>query len=1094
MSMRQWMSLILPVLLMAIPMASHGQANSLEQVSLHLKWHHSYQFAGFYAAQKQGYYAQAGLDVELLEGRPGQRALQSLLEGQVDYAVVDPRALIHYHRGSPVMAVAAIFQHDPSAIVVHPSEPPLTPADLVGKRIAVTLAGAPSLRVMFHNERVDLDAITTVAWRDPVEQFAQGEIDGFASYVSDLPWQLEQRGIDYQLIRPAHYGADFYGDILATTRQHYRQNPSQVAAMREASLRGWAWALDHPEQMIDYLLELESTRPDPLSREQLAFEFSRIKPLVRIAVTELGYMSPARWQRISQSMHRAGLIESTPRELDDFLWQHSSQRNPLESVMIMLSALLLLGLVSAAVIGTWNMQLKRQVHHKARELLAQTARREKTELAYRQLVENSVQGMIIQTAEQVIFVNRRFCRMLGYTQQEIMAMTPSELLERCVHPDDQTTVWQRLRGRFFGVDDNSHYVFRSLNRDGEVRYVEVFATAIEFENKTAVQSTFIDVSERVEAELGIQRRLRVERMLARQSAQLLQAPGPALGDHLQATLEQLVELIEASSGCLLRFPEGEPLLTAGNLRQLETLEQNTRRILDSTEPSGQARGLETDNWSSAVGVDSDLNYAVLVPLQRQQKTAAIIVLGFREKPSGLEEITYLLSMAGNTFSAALEHRDLTERLEHLANHDHLTGLPNRYRLHRELEQRIADTTRYGARLAVLLIDLDNFKLVNDSLGHSAGDQLLKDVANMLATPLRRDDFAARLGGDEFVLISSIRDDEDAVHLAEQLLQRMQQRLTLHGLQVQLSPSVGISLMPTDGASAEQLLQAADAAMYAAKAAGKGCYRFYSQHMNDEATERLTLESQLRQALDGQQLLLHFQPQVRLSDQSICGLEALVRWQHPERGLLAPGYFLSIAEQSGLIREIDDWVFRQACATALQLREQRLDWRLAVNLSARELHSPLYMQHLASQLAAMPEICPRLEIEITESMLMSDVTRVTEQLRQLKETAPGIRIAIDDFGSGYSSLNYLRSLPIDTLKIDRTFVTDLDNQAHRESTLAIVRTIIELGRNLGLAVLAEGIESAEQARLLAGIGCELGQGFYFARPAPLQQLLGDLGGE
>jgi predicted signal transduction protein with EAL and GGDEF domain len=355
------------------------------------------------------------------------------------------------------------------------------------------------------------------------------------------------------------------------------------------------------------------------------------------------------------------------------------------------------------------------------------------------------------------------------------------------------------------------------------------------------------------------------------------------------------------------------------------------------------------------------------------------------------------------------------------------------------------------------------------------------VAARLRNCVRDRDTVARLGGDEFVIAVPLREELDATEVAERVLASLQPSVQVAGRDVTARPSIGISMFPQDGQSTEALMQAADTAMYAAKHAGKNRYRYFAETMNAQVSERLRLETELRTALAENQLELYYQPQIDLPGRHLVGAEALLRWNHPERGALAPGQFLPVAELGPLIGQIDRYVLRAAAHALAEWQSAGEDIILAANISARELHAADFGAEVAQVLADTRVDPNGLELEITESMLMVDFQHASRQLIDLKARAPGLRIAIDDFGSGYSSLNYLRHLPIDTLKIDRAFVADIDAPESADTARAIVRTIVELGRSLGLSVIAEGVETAAQADLMQELGCETAQGYWFDPP-------------
>jgi diguanylate cyclase (GGDEF)-like protein/PAS domain S-box-containing protein len=416
-----------------------------------------------------------------------------------------------------------------------------------------------------------------------------------------------------------------------------------------------------------------------------------------------------------------------------------------------------------------------------------------------------------------------------------------------------------------------------------------------------------------------------------------------------------------------------------------------------------------------------------------------------------------------------------ERIQVLATRDALTGLPNRALLADRAGQAILAAARSRGQLAVLLFDLDRFKLVNDSLGHQAGDALLRAVAERLQNTLRREDTLARLGGDEYVLLwDGLKSVQEAAVVAQRIQGVLQRPFTVEGRTLNVTASIGISIYPNDGRDFSGLLKSADTAMYHAKDSGRGAFRFFSPELNARAVERLTLESDLRGALARGELLLHWQPVVRQG--SIVGAEALVRWNHPQRGLLAPDAFIPAAEESGLIRAIGEWTLEHALSQigAWQRALPGEPW-FALNVSALELaQGEAYVARLREALAAHGVPGARLELEVTERVLMAHLQENIETLKRIGEL--GVRLAIDDFGTGYSSLAYLRRLPIDKLKIDRGFLRELESNS---GDAMIVETIAAMARGLGLQVAAEGVESEAQLRRLLAAGCVEWQGHLYS---------------
>jgi diguanylate cyclase (GGDEF)-like protein len=411
-------------------------------------------------------------------------------------------------------------------------------------------------------------------------------------------------------------------------------------------------------------------------------------------------------------------------------------------------------------------------------------------------------------------------------------------------------------------------------------------------------------------------------------------------------------------------------------------------------------------------------------------------------------------------------------------------LPNRPLLYDRLTQALAHSRRTRCVIAVIFLDLDHFKRVNDTLGHGPGDRLLQEVASRLKETLRTDDSVGRLGGDEFALILSDLTGPDDVSLAMQkVMHALELPFDLDGHEVFITASAGIALSPQDGVDPDTLIKKADTAMYRAKQMGRTNYQFYKSEMNDRSLERMSLDAHLRRALERKEFVLHYQPKVELASGQITGLEALIRWQHAEYGLVAPGRFISILEDNGLIVQVGEWVLGEACRQLdLWSNNQLPALRMALNLSGRQLQQR-GLETAIQRIVFESSVDPRLiELEITESVLMRDPEQAARILRRLKDM--GIRLSVDDFGTGYSSLSYLKSFPLDALKIDRSFVKDLVSDS---DDAAIVQAIIALARSLKLRTIAEGVEELSQLALLKAFGCDEYQGYYFSHPLPADQM-------
>jgi diguanylate cyclase (GGDEF)-like protein len=494
--------------------------------------------------------------------------------------------------------------------------------------------------------------------------------------------------------------------------------------------------------------------------------------------------------------------------------------------------------------------------------------------------------------------------------------------------------------------------------------------------------------------------------------------------------------------------------------------------------------------------------SILIEISRINENLTPVEIQFDEALSEASRMTYRLLQAVMLAAAPgllifgillslriLQQKKRTEdRVNYLAFHDELTSLPNRMMLNQRLDQALSRHSRAGTQLAIVFIDLDRFKVINDSLGHEAGDVLLRQVADRLRGESRKGDTVARMGGDEFVLL--VENPEtlmDVSACAQRMVERLSAPYMLARNDYHITVSVGISIYPSDGVDSQTLLKSADVAMYRAKELGRNNYLRYTPSMDVHTLERLELESDLRHALERDEFVLHYQPIVETATGVITGTEALLRWKHPRRGLISPAAFIPLAEETGLIVAIGEWVLATACARNKVWQDQGLtNLTVSVNLSARQFGDPMLLENLIRIIGASGLDPSSLELEITESMVMSHGPDAAAVLMNLKSI--GVQIAIDDFGTGYSSLAYLKRFPIDTLKVDRSFIRDIPADS---SDMKITRAIIALAHGLKLKVVAEGVETADQLKFLQAHHCDSAQGYFLHRPLPEAEVTGVL---
>ncbi|MBL8486344.1 MAG: EAL domain-containing protein [Rhodocyclaceae bacterium] len=555
---------------------------------------------------------------------------------------------------------------------------------------------------------------------------------------------------------------------------------------------------------------------------------------------------------------------------------------------------------------------------------------------------------------------------------------------------------------------------------------------------------------------------------------------------LHAANRRHMAILDAIPDSLLRLaPDGRVLdarLAAGDQDRRAFLPVPGNLLGESLPQAVADRLLAAVGQACAAGAPVSVTYDLAGPDgQERHYEARLAGIGDREALCLLRDIT--------------KRKEAERRVYRLAYFDTLTGLPNRQSFAERLERETRRARRLNEKLAVLFLDLDGFKTVNDTLGHGAGDLLLRWTADRLRLSVRPADLVARseigqedyglarLGGDEFtVLIPQLRSAEDALGVAHRIREAMRRPFPLEGRELVVTTSIGMAVYPDDGEDAATLIKHADTAMYHAKDRGRDNCQFYSASLTEEAMRRLTLESNLRLALERSEFFLVYQPQLDLASGSIRSVEALIRWRHPDQGLVPPGQFIPVAEENGLIGPIGDWVLRTACAEAARWRAAGTPLRVAVNLSAVQFRDPGLPDRIREVLAdtGLPAEC--LELEVTEGALMEDSAATLAILNALR--AVGLQLSLDDFGTGYSSLSYLKRLPLNNLKVDQSFVRGLPDD--RES-LAIVRAIVSLAKNLGFTVTAEGVETADHARVLGALDCETLQGYFIDKPMPAEHL-------
>jgi diguanylate cyclase (GGDEF)-like protein len=572
-------------------------------------------------------------------------------------------------------------------------------------------------------------------------------------------------------------------------------------------------------------------------------------------------------------------------------------------------------------------------------------------------------------------------------------------------------------------------------------------------------------------------------LVQRQPADLVEQAARAIIDALAADAATYVEIEPGSGELVLRtvFTRAGPDAGPGSIR-CQPDDPLLRAIA-----AGQLVLADGERLPFRWG--GELRSAILMPVRIDERIRGVLCAYCRQPEAfGVEEMNFMRATS-SVLSSALQRIDSEARLAYLAQFDPLTGLPNRALLADRLSQTIVQAKRRDLPVAVLFIDLDGFKAVNDTLGHAGGDQLLKEVAARLQSAVRTGDTVARISGDEFaIVLPELVRPEDAALVAQKVIESLGESLPVQDSEIFVTASVGIAAFPADGADADTLIGAADAAMYRAKQTGRNAYQFFTAEINQRSRARVQLGAELRKALEREEFSLFYQPRYELATRRPIGAEALLRWNHPERGFVSPAEFIPVLEESGLIVQVGEWAIRRACddLRAWQSAGCDIAWT-SVNLSARQFRQHDLDKRIRAIVKASGVDPTSLELEITESQLVADPDHAIRVMRTLCDA--GLRIAIDDFGTGYSSLAYLTRFPVSALKIDRSFVQDMTRD---RSDAIIVRTVIEMAHSLDFTVVAEGVENEEQAGMLHLLRCEQAQGFLFAAPMPVHDLVRQYG--
>ncbi|OUR65956.1 myristoyl transferase [Methylophaga sp. 42_25_T18] len=1264
-------SLFLLILFSSLVAATEQVENSHEPVTLQLKWLHQFQFAGYYAALEQGFYADEGLDVTIKALTSDRDIVKDVVAGEVDYAVGDSGILMNYADGAPIRALAAIFQHNALVFVAKQSSGIISPYEMADKRIMFDAKAtdiAPLSAVLAEAE-LDSKDYTSIPRSFNNQALINGDIDVMSAYITDQPFELQQQSIPINIINPQNYGYDFYGDLLYTSQAEIDNNPDRAIRFRRASLKGWRYALEHPEELIQLI---KNKYGSTATVEHLRYEAKETRKLILPKVIPLGNIETSRLRRVANIYTQLKLAKPLDdSSLTNFIFNNTSSLlfSAEEQAWLDAHPVIRLGVDRDFAPYEWVNQYGNYLG-----LAADYMRLLESRLGVRfEIIDDKPWHEILAMAQRgeidllsCLNSSPERAQYLHFTHPYVnnpvviinanrngYVGTLKNLIDKTVSIEKGYFTYENLVANYPEINllvvDSTFDALNKVNIGEADAYVGDAAYAnyaikqadmlnLQFAGQTNLTGSYrigihksqpelhaiinralnsISPEERKSIEnnwLGLEvtsgipiatitkvsvaiallflmfshwvYRLRQTTHALQQSQTKLQSiidasPIPhALNDN-QHNITYLNQAFIDTFGYTLEdiptlaswnpkaYPDPDYRTWVFNAWSKQFTRSTSNQKFEPIELKVQCKNGESRHVlasETAITEPSDDTHVVIFYDITERKQAeeqlrlsgrvfneaheGIIITdtqirivdvnpafcslsGFdrdeiigqdpkilksnKHKPEFYHDILTILQTQGHwqgevwnrkkngehyatllsistllddqgeaihylaLFSDITQSKQQQQTLEMMAHYDVLTQLPNRTLFADRFNLAIAHSKRNNSLLAVVFLDLDNFKPVNDNYGHEVGDQLLVEVAQRIKANIREEDTASRLGGDEFVLL--LNEIQSTLH-GEELVDRVHKAISepykINDITITISASSGITLFPLDDADADTLLRHADQAMYQAKLAGRNRHHMFDT-LHDQ---QLSLQHNQLQSVDAgfnaQQFVLYYQPKINMRTGEVHGAEALIRWLHPERGLIPPLSFLPILEGTDLEIKVGNWVIDQALKQLDEWQQQGINLEISVNISSHHLQWEGFYQQLEQALSHYPQLSPHnLQLEILESSILSDITLISGTLKACRNNL-GVRISLDDFGTGYSSLIHLRHLPVNVVKIDQTFVRDLIDDPN---DYTIVDGIIGLTQSFHHEVIAEGVETTTHGLMLMLIGCDHAQGYGIARPMP-----------
>jgi len=1131
----------IPVVVLLTLLFTSLYAHKRSSVTLQLKWKHQFQFAGYYMAKEKGFYKDFGLDVSIREGYPSIEPTKILEDGKAEYAVTSSESLQQIAGGAKLLYLAAIYQASPFALMTLQSSDIAQLEDIKGKRLMSSESEYLdiSLLAMLHSHHINLNDIELVSNSFNLEDLIEKKVDLMSVYISNEPYELEQKGYKPRLFIPYTYGYTLYSDLLTTTQKEVKNHPKRTALFKEASLRGWEYAFSHIDEAVDIIYNKYNSQHK--SKEALLYEAKALKKLAYKGVKKIGDIETSKLQTIIDYYKLFGYLKMDDSfEFNRLIFHEKSNVlhfTSKEEAWIAQHKTLRYSEVNWKPLSIIQNSKMQGIMGDYLDILAQKTgiefiyvpsknwkgvleKFEKKEIDFVPGIGSSKKEMskgivsdVYATYPMVIVTGKkyRFVDDLHMFEGKTLALPKSYTSYNLVkehyskiHIIETKNIAEALlmvaRGKadaFVGHLATALYEIKHLQLDD----LKISGEAgFSFEHRYLINSEdkiFKDIVNKVLKNVDIATKMKIDNRWIPKVEQ----------EKIDYTFYYETVVVFTLIVVLLYLRH----------RHLETLNQKLTKqaqVLEQIQDSVIVTnfGGFIEEWNH--GATKIFGYkkeevmgkhiSLLFPKGGDPKGVEILIAAEKGKTTTVEvprlrkdgcEIHISLTISplrdkdGKVTHTIGYGQDITEtkkalqtiqkqqeELYHQANYDYLTNLPNRLLFEDRLKHALKTAQRKKSKVALLFLDLDNFKEINDSLGHKVGDEVLKVVAKQIQSVIRKGDTLSRLGGDEFIVIAEdLKNAQDCAFLAEKILESFAKPTVINNkLSLYISFSIGVSVYPDDGSSSSDLLKNADAAMYKAKREGKNIVEFYQSELTQKAIERVLLETNMRNGLKKEEFLVYFQPQIDARNDKQVGMEALVRWKHPDMGMISPVHFIPLAESSGFIVELDRYVMRKAMTFLKEWHDKGLDpGVLSLNLSIRHLQSEDFFTFFTEAVKASACKYEWLGLEVTESQLMQNPQKSITILQKLSDL--GITISIDDFGTGYSSLSYLKRLPIDKLKIDRSFILEVPQ--NKEDT-AIVEAVIALAKTLNLELVAEGVEHEDQKDFLLEHNCHVIQGFYY----------------